>query len=833
MTIFLVGSEKISDDSLYKEAPLTWAEALKETIKTSNPEVIVENRTHSNHVLESYLNNSLIDQLSENDVVIIYFKRFDEKEIDFKGWYHYESQLKTTIAAIKEKEASLVLVSSIGDHYSPQNQIIKKISQEEALYFINLQEYDHFLTSYKEALVTDRNQEIARYIHMRLRPFLSKQALFDKYYYGACMYPELWSEEVVKADIQHMKKIGMNYARIGEFIWSSLEPEEGVYNLSFLEQIVSWYQEEEIDLVLCIPTPTPPIWMTANHPERCIHNKDGSVMSHGSRQHACTNNDYYRKKAYQLTRKISKLIKKYDNVIGIQLDNEFKCHVDMCYCPSCHGKWGDWLKDEYNDINQLNEKWGTRIWSEEYLSFEQVPMPLTTPFLHNSSLMNAFRRFTAESLNAFSNGLCHILRMETAVPITHNTAMGFNLLNEDLFHELDYVGFDTYAPAANHPAYTVNLDLWRNLKKNVNEFMLLETSTSHAGHIENYISPHPKRYLVTEIFAGFAAGLKAFTYWHFRGHRYGVEQPHSSVLTAWGEPGSGYDDVVESGQLIEKMRPYLEETVNKQATIGFIYSDDAKRHFNIESGGLYNYRGLVTDYYGSLVRKGLSVEVIQESADLSEFKLIIVPFIRHVSKELLENLQTFINKGGKVIFGPMTGDRNEELALHDNNGLGDLGEWLGLSQLLQFSVHHQPYLVNDESLDRLVTVFETPSDWERLWVAEDSRLVAAKKEEEKGSIIYLGALPQALNESSLWDTFVQKEIHPFDRDQSIITITDDLVKYRRESDTYIQLYLVNMTQENRVYDLNVAAWDVLANKEVGVGRHTLESYDYQILQIEK
>src|SRR5699024_8348120 len=157
------------------------------------------------------------------------------------------------------------------------------------------------------------------------------------------------------------------------------------------------------------------------------------------------------------------------------------------------------------------------------------------------------------------------------------------------------VGFDTYAPAANHPAYTVNLDLWRNLKKNVNEFMLLETSTSHAGHIENYISPHPKRYLVTEIFAGFAAGLKAFTYWHFRGHRYGVEQPHSSVLTAWGEPGSGYDDVVESGQLIEKMRPYLEETVNKQATIGFIYSDDAKRHFNIESGGLYNYRGLVTD----------------------------------------------------------------------------------------------------------------------------------------------------------------------------------------------------------------------------------------------
>ena len=101
MTIFLVGSEKISDDSLYKEAPLTWAEALKETIKTSNPEVIVENRTHSNHVLESYLNNSLIDQLSENDVVIIYFKRFDEKEIGFSFVFPFDVEGKQIFEFVK------------------------------------------------------------------------------------------------------------------------------------------------------------------------------------------------------------------------------------------------------------------------------------------------------------------------------------------------------------------------------------------------------------------------------------------------------------------------------------------------------------------------------------------------------------------------------------------------------------------------------------------------------------------------------------------------------------------------------------------------------------
>jgi len=48
--------------------------------------------------------------------------------------------------------------------------------------------------------------------------------MFNKLYYGAAFYPELWSMRVVREDIRHMKKVGLNVVRMGEFAWAKMEP---------------------------------------------------------------------------------------------------------------------------------------------------------------------------------------------------------------------------------------------------------------------------------------------------------------------------------------------------------------------------------------------------------------------------------------------------------------------------------------------------------------------------------------------------------------------------------------------------------------------------------
>lgn len=868
MKILLAGDSTVADYPLSQAPMMGWGQALKGLCS----ELEVINYAKCGATTASFVSEgqwaSLLKAVAPEVVVLIQFGHNDQKSENGVTANDFYRNLTEMVAQVKQRGGRPVLCTPIerrqliqGEWFKSlqrESLIIKNVGNETETRVFDLNSYSFLLYQLTEPKVVETYflhmgthphypmglsddthlselgaEKIARYVANRLTE-LSAANLFDSYYYGACMYPEVIDRETLQTDIKHMKKIGMNLARIGEFVWGQLEPTEGTYDVRFLEETLSLYRDNQIDVILCIPTPTPPRWLTRDYPECCLKNSDGTVMTHGSRQHVCTNHPYFRQKAYELTKVIAKVAEEYDNVVAIQLDNEFKCHVDLCYCKACEKGWHQWLEDNYHHIDALNKAWGTAIWSESYGSFQDVVLPTTTPFLHNASLMTAFRKYTADSLNEFAHGLCHVIRQETFKPITHNTALGFNLANQALFSELDVAAFDTYAPASNYPGYTLNLDLWRNLKQ-VPEMLLLETSTSHAGHIENYIEPHPPKYLQTEIFTGFAAGLKAFTYWHFRGHRYGVEQPHSTVVTAWGEPDLGYEDVVAGGQLLQELRPLLADTEVVKSKIGLIYSDRAKRFYHTETGGFYDYRELITDYYSALSHQGLSVEVIQEETNFSAFEVILVPYVRYLSAKLAAALRHFTEQGGKLILGPMTGDRTKEHALVE--GGISLADWLGLATVTQFSCN-QPLTANYEGesmeLWGLITSFASTDQSVSQITSElaKGKSVLAKKQIGLGEGLYVGAQPKQLVGNQSWQTFIQKELAPFDNKQDFLTISEGIVCYCRDNPERRDFYLANMTGHPCGYQLKQTGQDLL-NLVTLSGKQSLEPYGMLVLSFKK
>lgn len=300
----------------------------------------------------------------------------------------------------------------------------------------NFEELKWFKNSIAEKLF---DNFIARWIYRKLIKIQNSNFL-----YGACIYPEVWSTNTNLHDMKHMKDIGFNTVRVGEFFWNKLEPEEGKYDMRYLTNLLNELQENNLKVILGIPSPTPPRWFSLHYPEARIVEKDGQIEEHGSRQHICTNNLIFRKKVYELTFKIAEVIKKYSNVVAIQIDNEFKCHVDQCFCSNCQLLWHRWLREKYGTVDNLNEQLGTTIWSEAYPTFDSVVVPTKTPFEHNTGLQNAFAEFTADTVNDFDSGIAQILISKTDVPLIHNTSMNFNLYNWELFNQLDLVGYDTY-----------------------------------------------------------------------------------------------------------------------------------------------------------------------------------------------------------------------------------------------------------------------------------------------------------------------------------------------------------------------------------------------------
>ena len=191
---------------------------------------------------------------------------------------------------------------------------------------------------------------------------------------GVYYYPEHWDENQWERDFKKMHELGFEFTHFAEFAWAQLEPEEGRYDFAWLDRAVALAAKYDLKVIMCTSTATPPVWMSRKYPEILLKNEDGTVLDHGARQHASFASPLYRELSYKM---IEKLAQHYGNdprIIGWQLDNEPAVQFD--YNPKAELAFRDFLRAKYNnDIQSLNNAWGTAFWSEAYSSFDEITLP--------------------------------------------------------------------------------------------------------------------------------------------------------------------------------------------------------------------------------------------------------------------------------------------------------------------------------------------------------------------------------------------------------------------------------------------------------------------------
>ncbi len=71
---------------------------------------------------------------------------------------------------------------------------------------------------------------------------------------GVCYYPEHWPEDMWQADLQEMKRCGIEVIRIAEFAWNKFEPQEGVYTFDFFDHFMQVAEKEGMKVIkrLCL-----------------------------------------------------------------------------------------------------------------------------------------------------------------------------------------------------------------------------------------------------------------------------------------------------------------------------------------------------------------------------------------------------------------------------------------------------------------------------------------------------------------------------------------------------------------------------------------------------
>ncbi len=511
-----------------------------------------------------------------------------------------------------------------------------------------------------------------------------------KLFHGACYYPELWPESDIDRDLAEMHKLGINLVRIGEFGWSKIEPDEGRIACDFFVKVMDRLHAAGIGVVFCTPTPTPPIWLTHGHPERCFVDSDGVVMSHGARQHASYENPAVRTACFRIVEAVAQSVGQHPALVAWQIDNELKCHVAEDFNPSAVEHWHGWLKERYQDIDRLNASWGTEIWSERYQDFEQVPAPRKTPFLHNASLSTAYRVFSRESIAEFLGAQCAILRKHSSAPITHNFGLSFAIDFEKMCQPLDFASFDNYPSAKNWRAIVMDNDLFRAAKPG-RAHWLMETSVSHNGWLGNHEPAHPPGFLLAEAVASYSLGSETVCYWLWRQQRTGCELPHSAIFSTWYKPSIGYAQVERVEEARKKLEPLLLRSRPAPAEIAITWSDLGRAMLQTEPLGAnrshtVDFLHALTTWHHTLLDAGLPRDLRFEGASLDGIKLLITPMMPAARPEFLAQVEKFVRAGGVWLCAPVTGTRTEEHTVPTEGGLGAVEALAGVETVFSYPV---------------------------------------------------------------------------------------------------------------------------------------------------
>ena len=499
-------------------------------------------------------------------------------------------------------------------------------------------------------------------------------------YFGVDYFLEHWSRERWHQDARMMKDLGVRIVRVGEFTWGRSEPQEGVYDFSWLDEAVDTFARQSIKVVLCTPTACPPIWLVEKYPDILPIDEEGRMRGFGSRRHYCVNNPIYQHYTEQIVSKITGHFKDNPAVIGWQIDNELGCsNTARCYCNYCSKALREWLKNKHGTIENLNKEWGTNHWSQMYHKWEQIRTPGRTVTTHNPSFLLDFFRFASDSNVKYEKLQADIIRSNCPQHfITHNFMGLFDQIDYfDLAEPLDFASWDNYPRYLDLDPKQVALahDITRSTKHK--NFWVMEEQAGSCGG--KYVNSQPRPGEVRLwAYQAIARGADGIMFLQWRPPLFAQEQFWMGILDHDGNPNRKYEEVKRFGA--ELMA--LEEISGSKfkAEVGMIRSYDVIWSLQIQPNSpAFNYHQEFMKYYSSLFNLGVSTEIVNHKEELlSNYKLIMAPNLHLVNRELTENLRHYVKRGGRLIMSYRSGVKNWNNVVVDKTLPGGLADLLGI-----------------------------------------------------------------------------------------------------------------------------------------------------------
>ena len=474
---------------------------------------------------------------------------------------------------------------------------------------------------------------------------------------GVDYYPEQWDISIMEEDLANIKELGSNVIRIGEFAWHLMEKEEGKYDFSFFDTVIKKANEYGLKVIFGTPTATIPAWLVKKYPEILSEFENGEKRTFGGRHIYCFNSEVFYKYSEKIIRELANHYKDEKNIVAWQIDNEFGHEgSDECYCPKCHRAFQEFLRNKFNNsIDELNKTYGTTFWSQEYNSFEEIPVPKKTITTHNPALRLDWERFRSKSIVDYSNFQVELLKSIISDCVVIHDFPGGGLDKHvdysKIAQKLNVVAFNNYPvwggqkePIPPHEI-AFGLDYIRGLKRE--NFWITEAIMGAQGHDITGFLPRPNQAKMWSC-QGMARGCSSLIYFRYRGATKGAEQFCYGILDADNKKRRKFYEVKDFFHNIIKYEDILEQPIKSK--VAMVYDYDSLASFRIQKQSiLLDCHQEMKKFYKPFYDSNIMVDIISEDKDFSEYKILILPVMIIWKRELTEKVKEFAKNGGIVV----------------------------------------------------------------------------------------------------------------------------------------------------------------------------------------
>jgi beta-galactosidase len=473
--------------------------------------------------------------------------------------------------------------------------------------------------------------------------------------FGGDYNPDQWPERIWAEDFDLMREASVTVVTVGVFSWSRLQPAPDRFDFAWLDRVLDGLHTAGVGVCLATPTASPPPWFTRLHPDGLPVNREGVRLTHGSRDTYCVNSSSYRSASVRIA---TELGKRYGDHPALRLWHVHNEYGTWCYCDNCEREFQVWLRDRHGTLDILNEAWSTAFWSQRYGEWSEITPPRATQYLRNPAQELDYRRFMSASMLRHYREQRAVLAGR--VPVTTNFVLGgwVPVDHARFAREVDVVAIDHYPRSVEFAqaerAFAADRARgWARAAGHPGARWLLMEHAPGSVHDDGVVQSLPSGSIAAAAETYLAGGAAGIMYFQWRASRGGAEQWHPAMIPHEGSGSPVFGEVTALGAALARRPPV---TVESEAALVF----DEETMWAWQAGHMptkhVDYEAVVRRWHAALTETYGPVDVVPAGADLTPYRLVVVPALYLMSASAHAWLRAY---GGELVLTAGSGVADE------------------------------------------------------------------------------------------------------------------------------------------------------------------------------